>query len=213
MLGGTIGLDGYGNSPAYLMHTNLMGCCHCLELARHSKSDFLFVSTSRVYPIAALNSLAYSESQTRYELCREQMIAGASELGISEDFPLNGARSLYGMTKLAGELMVEEYADAYGFRFLIDRCGLITGPWQMARSDQGVIAFWAAAHLFGRPLKYTSFGGSGKQVRDFLHIADLCQLLVEQIRNFGTYSGQVFNIGGGLEHTVSLLELTESAAK
>ena len=50
-------------------------------------------------------------------------MAGASGLGVSEDFPLDGPRSLYGMTKLAGELMVAEYADAYGIRYLIDRCG------------------------------------------------------------------------------------------
>jgi CDP-paratose 2-epimerase len=202
-------LVGYGSSPAYLINTNLMGCFHCLELARHVKADFIFVSTSRVYPIEALNGLAYAEKESRFELWPEQPFAGASELGIAEDFPLDGARSLYGMTKLAGELMVQEYADAYGFQFLINRCGLITGPWQMARSDQGVIAFWVAAHLFGRPLRYIGFGGSGKQVRDFLDIADLCTLIVEQIRNFPAYAGKIFNVGGGLRNTLSLMELTD----
>src|ERR1019366_2730783 len=124
----------------------LTGCFHCLEIARQAKADFLFVSTSRVYPVAPVNSLAFEETATRFRLLPEQTVAGASEYGISEQFPLAGARSLYGMTKLAAELMVAEYGDAYGVRFAIDRCGLLTGPWQMARADQGVVAYWAAAH-------------------------------------------------------------------
>ena len=202
-------LVGYGSSPEYLINTNLMGCFHCLELARRTNADFIFVSTSRVYPMALLNTLAYSEAETRFDLCPVQPVRGVSARGIGEDFPLEGARSLYGMTKLAGELMVEEYADAYGFRYIINRCGLLTGPWQMARSDQGVIAFWVASHLFGRSLRYMSFGGTGKQVRDFLHIADYCELVLDQIRNFSSYSGRLFNVGGGSEMSLSLVETTE----
>jgi CDP-paratose 2-epimerase len=177
-------LAGYGGSPEYLIHTNLTGCFHCLEIARRAKADFLFVSTSRVYPVALINSLAWDETETRYALRTEQTLPGASQQGIREDFPLDGARSLYGMTKLAGELMVTEYGDAYGVRFVIDRCGLLTGPWQMAKSDQGVIALWVAAHAFNRSLKYIGFGGSGKQVRDFLHIDDFCDLVLDQIVHF-----------------------------
>jgi CDP-paratose 2-epimerase len=135
---------GYGGSPEYLIDTNLIGCYHCLELARHARADFVFISTSRVYPYRRLNDLAYEEGPERFHLSAEQTVAGASGLGVNEDFPLDGPRSLYGMTKLAGELMVAEYADAYGIRYLIDRCGLLTGPWQMAKSDQGVIALWMA---------------------------------------------------------------------
>jgi CDP-paratose 2-epimerase len=119
-----------------------------------------------------LNDLAYQEGPERFPA--EQPVAGASGLGINEDFPLEGARSLSGMTKLAGELMVAEYGDAYGIRYFIDRCGLLTGPWQMAKSDQGVIALWMAAHYFRRNLSYIGFDGSGRQVRDFLHIDDFC---------------------------------------
>jgi CDP-paratose 2-epimerase len=67
------------------------------------------------------------------------------------------------MTKLAAELMVEEYADAYGLRYMINRCGLLTGPWQTAKSDQGVMALWMAAHYFRRGLSYIGFRGTGKQ--------------------------------------------------
>jgi len=199
---------GYGGSPAYLIDTNLIGCYHCLELARRTKADFVFISTSRVYPYRRLNDLAYGETATRFVLSARQSTPGASARGVSEEFPLDGARSLYGMTKLAGELMVAEYADAYGIRYLIDRCGVLTGPWQMGKSDQGVIALWMAAHYFRRKLSYIGFDGSGRQVRDFLHIDDFCELLLEQIGDFETYQGRLFNVGGGVECSLSLVETT-----
>jgi len=156
-----------------------------------------------------VNALECEETGTRFCLRARQSIAGASEHGISEQFPLDGARSLYGMTKLAAELMVAEYGDAYGIRFVIDRCGLLTGPWQMAKSDQGVIALWVAAHAFGRGLKYIGFGGSGKQVRDFLHIDDFSDLVLDQIANFDAYGGRHWNVGGGTPNSVSLREATD----
>ncbi|MGA2136059.1 MAG: NAD-dependent epimerase/dehydratase family protein [Bryobacteraceae bacterium] len=201
-------MAGYGGSPAYVIDTNLTGCYHCLELARLVKADFVFISTSRIYPYRLLNELAYEEGPDRFQLAAAQNVPGVSAAGIREDFPLDGARSLYGMTKLAGELLVTEYADAYGFRYLINRCGILTGPWQMAKTDQGVIALWMAAHYFRRNLSYIGFDGSGRQVRDFLHIDDFCELLVEQIGNFETYQGRLFNVGGGLEFSLSLKETT-----
>jgi len=199
---------GYGGSPEYLIDTNLIGCYHCLELARRVHADFVFISTSRVYPYRRLNELAYEEGPERFQLSAEQSVTGASGLGVSEEFPLDGPRSLYGMTKLAGELMVAEYADAYGIRYLIDRCGVLTGPWQMAKADQGVIALWMAAHYFRRNLSYIGFDGSGRQVRDFLHIDDFCELLLEQIGNFEMYQGRLFNVGGGTNFSLSLKETT-----
>jgi CDP-paratose 2-epimerase len=199
---------GYGGSPEYLVRTNWLGCFHCLELARTVKADFLFVSTSRVYPVNTLNWLAFREDETRFTLTPQQSIRGASENGISEDFPLDGPRSLYGMTKLAAELMVEEYADAYGFRYIINRCGVIAGPWQMGKTDQGVITLWAAAHHFGRDLDYIGFGGQGKQVRDLMHVDDFCELIADQCLSFDRYAGRHLNVGGGLASSVSLCELT-----
>src|SRR5215475_3330774 len=199
---------GYGGSPEYLIRTNLLGCFHCLELARRARADFIFISTSRVYPFEALNDLPFVEDETRFALAPEQTVPGASPSGISETFPLVGARSLYGMTKLAAELMVEEYADAYGMRCIINRCGLLTGPWQMAKSDQGVIALWMSTHYFRRGLAYIGFQGTGKQVRDILHIDDFCELLVDQIQHFSLYSGRCYNVGGGLANSLSLRETT-----
>ena len=199
---------GYGGSPAYLIQTNLDGCFNCLELARRSKADFIFISTSRVYPYRRLNELRFTEAETRYVLSGDDNVPGASASGISEAFPLEGARSLYGMTKLAAELMVLEYADAYGLGCVIDRCGLLTGPGQMAKSDQGVIALWMAAHYFKRDLAYIGFGGNGKQVRDFLHVADLFDVVCEQLSDLDRFNGGVFNIGGGSSCSLSLLETT-----
>ena len=201
-------LAGYGNSPEYLIKTNLQGCFHCLELARRARADFLFLSTSRVYPWTALNALAYEESDTRFVLSNRQSLRGASGLGVNEDFPLEGLRSLYGMTKLAAEFMIAEYAAAYGFRYVINRCGVIAGPWQMGKTDQGVVALWVAAHHFRQPLSYIGFGGQGKQVRDILHIDDLCDLILDQVSRFDLYQGRIFNAGGGLACSLSLREMT-----
>ena len=204
---------GYGRSPEFTVKTNLLGTFHCLELARRVQADLLLVSTSRVYPYRALNSLALVEEETRFALKGEQSVPGASGCGITEEFPLDGARSIYGMTKLASELMALEYADAYGFRCVVNRCGLISGPRQMGKSDQGVIVLWLASHYFGRPLRYIGFGGSGKQVRDVLHIDDFCGLAVDEARNFELYAGRPLNVGGGTENSVSLLEITELCAE
>jgi CDP-paratose 2-epimerase len=199
---------GYGGSPEYLINTNLVGCFNCLELARRDKAAFLFMSTSRVYPYKQLNGLEFAEAETRFTLAPDQTLPGASAHGISENFPLEGARSLYGMTKLSAELMVQEYADAYGLKTVINRCGLLTGPWQMGKTDQGVIALWVAAHAFKRNLKYIGFGGTGKQVRDFLHIDDFCDLVLMQVGDLGRFDGQLYNVGGGVAGSMSLLECT-----
>jgi CDP-paratose 2-epimerase len=201
-------LAGY-TSPSYVLQTNLIGTINCLELARQTKADFIFLSTSRVYPIAYLNQLKYTELDTRFQLSATQDLAGVSQFGISEKFPLDLPRSLYGSTKLASELIINEYADAYGLRTLIDRCGVLTGPWQMGKVDQGVFALWVANHYFQKSLKYIGYGGTGKQVRDFLHVADLLDLIDIQITNLEHLKGQTFNVGGGKDFSLSLYETTK----
>ena len=101
-------LAGY-SSPGYVVQTNLVGTINCLELARQARADFLFFSTSRVYPVAAITQLSYQETATRLTLLEDQHLPGVSAAGIAEDFPLEGARSLYGATKLASELLITEY--------------------------------------------------------------------------------------------------------
>ncbi len=199
-------LAGY-SSPGYVLQTNLVGTIHCLELARQTQADFIFFSTSRVYPIAPIKQLAYQETDSRFELT-DQTVVGASSEGIAEDFNLAGARSLYGATKLASELLITEYAEAYGLKTIINRCGVLTGPWQMGKVDQGVFALWMMAHYFQRRLKYIGFEGSGKQVRDFLHIADLVDLVRLQLSQLDHIKGEIFNVGGGVQNSLSLLETT-----
>jgi CDP-paratose 2-epimerase len=200
------GVDG---SPDYVVQTNLIGAYNCLELARRTGAQFLFLSTSRVYPVAPLERLAYRETDTRFELADEQTLPGTSSRGIAEFFPLDGARTLYGATKLSAELLIAEYVAGYGLTATIDRCGVVAGPWQMGKVDQGVFTYWMLAHHLGRPLSYIGFGGSGKQVRDLLHIEDLLDLVDKQLRDPERWAGITVNVGGGRECSLSLLEATE----
>ena len=201
-------MAGIGSSPDYLMNTNLVGTLNCLELAREHGAASLFLSTSRVYPISYINGLAYEEGPTRFNIIDEQTTIGASSKGIAENFPLDKPRSLYGTTKLASELVVAEYVDTYGMKAIVNRCGVITGPWQMGKIDQGVFVLWVAKHYFKQSLSYIGYGGEGKQVRDFIHIDDLYRSIKIQLENFDDYNAETWNIGGGKENSVSLRELT-----
>jgi CDP-paratose 2-epimerase len=201
-------MSGTDGDTSFVFHTNLTGAYNCLELARRDGAFVLFLSTSRVYPVAALNRIAYDEGDTRFELSDDQSMPGASGAGISEEFPLSGPRTLYGMTKLAAEMLIEEYREMFGLRAVVDRCGVIAGPWQMGKVDQGVFAHWLLSHHFGLPLTYFGYGGTGKQVRDLLHVADLAALVEEQLGAPEDWDGQVVNVGGGTEVSLSLLETT-----
>ena len=202
-------LVGMTGDTAYPFETNLVGAYNCLELARRDSARFIFLSTSRVYPYRALSELNLEEAETRFELAAEQPVAGASPAGIAEDFPLDGPRTLYGATKLAAELLITEYAANFGLQATIDRCGVIAGPWQMGRVDQGVFTFWLLHHHFERPLTYLGYGGSGRQVRDLLHVADLVELIDEQLANPADWDGFCGNVGGGRASSLSLVETTE----
>ena len=201
-------LAGFGD-PSYSVQTNLFGAFNCLERARAEEAFVVFLSTSRVYPVAPQLELALEGGATRFELAESQPVAGAGPAGIAEDFPMTGARTLYGATKLSAELLIEEYADAFGLRAVTNRCGVIAGPWQMGKVDQGVFSWWLLSHLFGRPLTYIGYDGSGKQVRDLLHVDDLIDLVDEQLGDQERWSGVVANVGGGRECSLSLLETTE----
>lgn len=199
------GLDG---SPMGVIGHNLFGTLHLLDLARRRDAAFLFLSTSRVYPIAMLNDLPFEETESRFAWREPSGQPGCSPEGVSESAPLTGARSIYGATKLAGELLLQEYCHSYGLRGLINRCGILTGPRQMGKVDQGVVTLWVARHVYGVPLRYLGYGGEGKQVRDILHAEDLFTLLQRQVAALDTWEGQVYNVGGGREVSASLCELT-----
>jgi CDP-paratose 2-epimerase len=122
---------------------------------------------------------------------------------------MQGARTLYGATKLAAELLIEEYREAFGLTAAVDRCGVIAGPWQMGKVDQGVFTHWLLSHHFGLPLSYIGYGGSGKQVRDLLHVEDLVDLVERQLLAPERWDGRTVNVGGGRSCSLSLLEATE----
>ena len=202
-------MSGVDGDTAYLVHTNLTGAYNCLELARRDGAFMVFLSTSRVYPVAPQLEIRLEEAETRFEIAAEQELPGVSPAGISERFPLEGARTLYGSTKLAAELLIEEYRAALGVPAVIDRCGVIAGPWQMGKVDQGVFTHWMLAHHFRNPLTYIGFGGKGKQVRDLLHVEDLVDLVERQLLDPERWDGRTVNVGGGRECSLSLLETTE----
>jgi CDP-paratose 2-epimerase len=199
------GLDGHTD---YLIGTNLNGTINALNFCLKHKAKFIFLSTSRVYPIKAIESINVVEEATRFEIATEQKLPGINTSGITEMFPLTGARSLYGATKLASEMMVEEYNEMFGLKTVINRCGVITGPYQMGKVDQGVVVLWMAKHFWKKNLSYIGYGGTGKQVRDMIHIKDLFGIIDRQIHEIEKFNGQTFNIGGGRAISTSLQELT-----
>ncbi len=204
------GMDG---TPGYLINTNLNGTINCLYFAVKCKAKFIFLSTSRVYPIENIEGLLFEEKETRFSLSKNQTQPGVSEKGIAEKFSIEGYRSLYGATKLASELMIHEFNQFYKLETVINRCGVLTGPWQMGKVDQGVMVLWVARHFWKRNLSYIGYGGKGKQIRDILHVDDLLELVNYQLHHFDKVNGQVLNVGGGEEISVSLQELTTICEK
>jgi CDP-paratose 2-epimerase len=192
----------------YVLNTNLNGTLNLLELAAKYKSKIIFLSTSRIYPIEYLEKIKYYENEFRFCIDENQDLPGISIHGINETFLLNKARSFYGYTKLASELILEEYRDSFDLNYVINRCGVVAGPYQMGKVDQGVIALWVAKHYWNKEINYIGYGGTGKQVRDVLHINDLFNLVDFEIHQFDKVNGKTFNAGGGIKSSTSLLELT-----
>lgn len=206
-------LAGRDGETDYLVQTNLYGAVNCAEYCRKNNAGMIFLSTSRVYPIEPLLKCSLMEKPTRFELSDTQKVSGLSSKGVSEEFPMNGARSIYGATKYAAEIMFEEYRQTFSIPVVINRCGVIAGPWQFGKVDQGIAVFWLASHMFGKPLKYIGFGGTGRQVRDMMHIDDLVELVILQLKDPAKFATGVWNAGGGREISVSLVELTDICAK
>lgn len=201
----TAGLD---SDPTYVINNNLYGSINCFNACVKNNAKLIFLSTSRVYPIETIENALYIEEQTKFLFTDNQSIAGISSKGISEGLSLEGARSFYGTTKLSSELFIHEYVAFYGLRAAVTRFGVIAGPRQMGKTDQGVVTLWMAKHYWKQSLKYIGYGGKGKQVRDLLHVDDLVELIDYQIHNIEKFVGKVYNAGGGIENSASLKEMT-----
>jgi len=200
-----------GEDASFMVQNNLVGSLHCFEFARRHEIPVIFLSTSRVYPYDALNRQAYREEATR--MVPEKETTGFGPRGVGLDFPLAGPRSLYGATKLASEIMLQEYSRQYDLPALINRCGVVAGPWQLGKQDQGVFTHWLVSHELKRPLSYIGFGGHGKQVRDLLHIDDLVELVLMQSQQIGDFRGEILPAGGSTVSNLSLLEATALCRK
>lgn len=197
-------LAGYQNDDVmYPIETNLFGTVHALEFSKKRCGMMLFLSTSRVYSIPALKALKLRENGDRF----------ACDQKIDENFSTQNFRSLYGTTKLASELLIQEYVQGFGVKAVINRCGVIAGAGQFGKVDQGVFTLWVARHYFKGKLNYTGFGGKGHQVRDLLHPKDLFNLIELQSAQIDRVNGDIFNAGGGLEISTSLKEFTQHCEK
>lgn len=207
-------LAGRDGDSRYLLNTNLVGAINCFELARRNGASVIFVSSSRVYPFDRLNDLPFSTQDDRFVLTdNEDLPPGVSSAGINCDFPLPGRRTLYGASKLSAELILQEYADVFDIPAVIFRFGVIAGPWQMGKVDQGFVALWVGRHMLGHPLSYIGYGGQGHQVRDIVHVDDACVLFGEAAQRIGDFRGAVYNAGGGAAISVSLAEITDLCRK
>jgi len=202
-------MAGKGADRRYLIDTNFNGLINCLDAALEKEAPVIFISTSRVYPMSVINSLKYIVTEDRYDVASCNT-AGVSENGFTEKLSLDGARSLYGTTKLAGEMMITEYIETLGLKAIVNRSGLIAGAGQFGKTDQGVITHWAASYIYDKKL---AIFGNGKQVRDILHVKDLIRLIDMQIHDIDKFAGETFNVGGGLDNSLSIRELDDLCKK
>jgi CDP-paratose 2-epimerase len=172
---------------------NALGTFNVLEAVRRkSPSAIVFYSsTNKVY--GGLEDRAVEETDTRYLLADRP-------LGISETEPLD-FHSPYGCSKGCGDQYVRDYARMYGLRTVVFRQSCIYGTRQFGVEDQGWVAHFCLATRFGRPLMIY---GDGKQVRDLLYIDDLVAAYEAAAANIDVTAGQVYNIGGGPDCSLSI---------
>ncbi|MCX7001339.1 MAG: NAD-dependent epimerase/dehydratase family protein, partial [Candidatus Sumerlaeota bacterium] len=123
--------------------------------------------------------------------------------GVDESQPLD-FYSPYGCSKGAGDQYVRDYARIYGMKTVVFRMSCIYGPHQFGNEDQGWVAHFVISAIAGRPIMIY---GDGKQVRDILFVEDLVEAFVRAAENLDKTAGEVFNIGGGAQNSISLLEL------
>lgn len=186
-------------NPDRVFNTNLVGTYNILKISKKKKSKIIFLSTSRVYSIYNLNKF------TKTKILKKKINIKKT---INENFSVSSPKSLYGFSKLASEDLIREFSYAHNIKFLINRFSVISGPWQFGKQDQGFVSMWVAKHLKKKKLSYIGFGGYGNQVRDVIHIDDVCEIIFKQIKSFSKIFNNLFNIGGGIANSISLNELT-----
>ena len=187
-----------------VIDTNFLGTFSLLKKCMKDKSNLIFLSTSRVYSIDAINKFFKKKIVLNKITLKKE---------IDLKFSTQSPRSVYGFTKLASEELIKELSYVFDFKYIINRLGVIAGPGQMGKVDQGFISLWTWRHLKKSSLKYIGFGGNGNQVRDVLHIDDLNELILKQIKKINKINNIVFTAGGGKLNLISLKKLTELCEK
>ncbi len=185
------------DDPTRDFMVNALGTFHVLEAVRSSarRPFVLFTSTNKVY--GSLRSVPTVIDGTRY---RAQDPAFR---GVDESAPLD-FHSPYGCSKGAADQYVRDYARIYNLPTVVFRMSCIAGPRQFGNEDQGWVAHFLYSTLAGRPI---TVYGDGFQVRDVLHVHDLVEAMQAARKSIARTRGQIYNLGGGLERTVSVVEV------
>lgn len=191
-------------NPREDLEINISGTFNLLEAARKycDKPIFIYFSTNKVYG-DNVNKIPLEELETRYDFA-DLKFKGK---GIPETFSTDAnAHTPYGVSKYAAELYVRDYACNFGIKGIANRCSCMYGRLQYGTEDQGWLAHFIISTLLKKPI---TIYGNGKQVRDILYVDDVVKLVELQIEKSDEIYGEAFNIGGGYENTISLLELLE----
>jgi CDP-paratose 2-epimerase len=183
--------------PAHDFEVNAHGTFNVLEAARLSgrKPFILFTSTNKVY--GALENVPVEVDGSRYRASQPGF------RGVNENEMLD-FHSPYGCSKGAADQYVRDYARIYGLPTVVFRMSCIAGPRQFGNEDQGWVAHFLYSVLADRPI---TIYGDGYQVRDVLHVYDLVEGMTAARDAINRTRGHVFNLGGGLERSVSVIEM------
>lgn len=169
------------------------------------KAVFIFTSTNKVYGDRP-NTLPFVERETRYELPRTHRYFNGIDESISID---DCTHSIFGVSKVAADVMVQEYGRYFGLKTAVFRCGCLTGPAHSGAELHGFLSYLIKCIATGK--KYTIFGYKGKQVRDNIHSYDLVNAFYHFYQK--PRRGEVYNIGGSRQSNVSVLEAIKKAER
>lgn len=188
--------------PKWDFRVNALGTLNVLEYARrHGDIPVIYASTCKVYS-TRVNALPLVERERRYDF-------GDVE-GIDEAFGIDAhcryGHAPYGCSKYVGDMYAQEFHTLFGLPVVINRLSTIYGPHQHGTKGYGWVYWFTKAVKQDLPI---TIYGDGKQVRDVLHVDDLCRLLLKQIEEIDEHVGEIYNVGGGVAHTISLLELMD----
>lgn len=184
---------------------NAVGTMNLLEAARQAcpESPFIHMSTNKVYGDLP-NSIRLKELETRWDYDDVDYVNG-----ISEKFPIDQSKhSLFGASKVAADIMVQEYGRYFNMPTCCLRGGCLTGPNHSGVELHGFLSYLVKCNLEGR--EYSIFGFKGKQVRDNIHSEDVARFIYEFSKM--PRSGEVYNLGGGKANSCSILEAFEITA-